>query len=99
VAERESTVARFDVSSLVKPNKVTGAIQMLGDSTIDVEVTADGNTTLFQLLKNLCSEVVLKDAPVPDPAHPTPEWDALRTVPANGTVVTLVLGMRGFYKS
>lgn len=91
-------MARFDASGIVKSTMVKGAIQMLGDTTLDVEVTADGTSTLIQLLKNLCSEIVLKDTPTPDPEHPTPEWDALRTVPTSGTVVKLTLGMRGEYK-
>ena len=85
----------FDVSSFTKKNgEAVAALRLKGDSTLDVVVTGDGTSTVLDLLKTLCSEVIAKDIPVVDPETPTPEWDSFRVVPAAGKQVLLVIGLR-----
>lgn len=85
----------LDVSSFTKKNgEMVAALRLKGETSLDVVVTGDGSSTVFDLLKALCSEIVAKTAPAVDPETPTPEWDAFRAVPAAGKQVMLVIGLR-----
>jgi hypothetical protein len=84
----------FDVGGFVsKSGKMVATLRLVDDSGSDVVVDADGTTSVFDLLKVLCQEVVDKVIPDDDPQNPTPEWNPLRRIPEADTKVTLILGL------
>lgn len=77
----------IDAGGQTVGTKHIATLRLQGDSTLDVEVTADGSKTVLEMIKEIAAN--LADA-APDGSA---DWSELSVVPASGSVVKISLGV------
>jgi len=78
-----------DVGGFSVNTKHTATLRLQSDGSLDVEVTADGEKTVLEMLKEVVAEIGSIELPDPLPA----EWTEIATVPADGAELTLSVGI------
>lgn len=73
--------------------KHSATIRLQSDGSLDAELTADGAKTVLDLIKEVAADIASATPGDPVP----PEWAELLRVPADGTDVTISLGVLAKY--
>jgi hypothetical protein len=78
-----------NVGGFSDATKHTATLRLQSDGSLDAELTADGAKTVLDLIKEVAADIASAA-----PGDPIPsEWTELLRVPADGTTVTISLGV------
>jgi len=69
--------------------KHSATLRLQSDGSLDAEMTADGEKTILDLIKEVAADIASATPGDPIP----PEWAELMRVPADGLTVTISLGV------